>query len=270
MSLLLTACTSIGFFLANAPVSYAHMTVKRNVSYGPESYQTLDIYTPETPSRHTIIFYYGGGWKMGDKKDYTFIAEYFVTRGYNVVIPDYGLYPDVVYPEFLENSARAAAWVHKHIASDSLFLLGHSAGAYNAAMIAVNDSYLKPFELSANDINGVIGISGPYNFSPTEKIYKDIFGHKDNYDFMHVSTYVNGSEPPFLLMHGRDDGTVSPENTRQLAQQLKANGNTVQRQYYDDIGHYKIIAAFTSLLKDRYPVAEDVVMFLEAHKGVSK
>ena len=263
--LLLSACTAFGYFLANAPVKESEISIKKDIAYGPQDHQKLNIYKPNTPSNKTIIFYYGGGWKQGDKDDYLFIADTFVQQGYNVVIPNYGLYPDHVYPQFLRDCALAADWISTNLPSEQLFLMGHSAGAYNAAMIAINDEYLAPHSLNINDITAVIGIAGPYNFTPSSAKYKRIFNNLDDYSQMHVSSYINANAPPFLIMHGREDSTVSIRNSQKLAQDLRGVGVAVEEHYYN-MGHYKIIGAFAKLIRDKYSLASDVLNYMKSYE----
>jgi acetyl esterase/lipase len=264
MNLLLSACTSVGFMLANANVFYADMTVKRNIPFGDKPYLTLDLYRSKNKDNHRVlIFYYGGGWTAGKKEDYAFVADRFTREGYTVVIPDYGKYPDVTYPTFVEQSARAVAWVHQHVTYDKLFLMGHSAGAYNAVMLATNPRFLAAYELKQSDIDGVIGLAGPYGFTPDSKKYRAIFSNMGDYKQMNVSTFVTGNEPPMLLLHGATDETVSAENSYVLANNLRASGASAEIITYPDLGHLKIIGALAERWKDDAPIARDASTFME-------
>jgi acetyl esterase/lipase len=258
-SLLTSACTDVAFYLANFGVEYENMHIERDVIYDVAHQLTLDVYAPaSTPPKATIMFVYGGGWQAGDKKDYGFIAERFVKLGYTVIIPNYRLYPNVTYPAFVQDTAYALQWVDANY-HEPLFIMGHSAGAYNAVMVAVNDAYAPNVML-----RGVIGIAGPYNFTPTDETYQGIFNHQRDYKNIHVSKYVTDHVPPMLLLHGSDDSTVDVGNTISLAARLRRFNNSVQVRYYEDMGHYKIIAALNSNLADRYEVERDILNFIEA------
>jgi acetyl esterase/lipase len=263
MNLLLTACTTVGFYIANAGVSSAEMCVERNIAYGEKPYQILDIYRPKAHANgRVLVFFYGGGWTDGSKDDYAFVADRFVRQGYTVVLPDYGKYPMVTYPTFVEESAAAVAWVKHHVKPTSLFVMGHSAGAYNAVMMASDARYLSAYGVTQSDIDGVIGIAGPYEFTPKEKKYQQIFNYIKNYTPMHVSTFVTKDVPPMLLLHGLGDDVVLPFNTKFLASHLKEVGGKVQVITYPDIGHIQIIGAITKRWEYYAPVADDISNFM--------
>src|SRR5579859_3902132 len=113
--------------------------VKHDLAYGPGRRAHFDLYIPRhsRPGAPVAVFFYGGSWQSGNKGLYGFVGRSLASRGIIAVIPDYRLYPDVRYPAFLRDSALAVAFAKRH-ASDwggdphRLFLIGHSAGAYNA------------------------------------------------------------------------------------------------------------------------------------------
>ena len=87
-----------------------------------------------------IVFFYGGSWQTGARSEYGFVAARLARRGFVVAVPDYRLFPEAVFPAFLEDAASAVAWMFRHASefggnSAELFLIGHSAGAYNAVML---------------------------------------------------------------------------------------------------------------------------------------
>lgn len=262
MSFLTASCTDMAFYAANATVDYDAMQIQKDIVYNDDHQLTLDVYAPQTSeSKAVIVFLFGGGWHSGDKVNYAFVAERFVKHGYTVIIPNYRLYPEVTYPVFVEDSAHAAQWVHANY-NEPIFLMGHSAGAYNAAMIAVNDAYASNIEFA-----GLIGISGPYNFTPSGKKYRNIFSNLDDFSVIYVNRYLDGYAPPSLLLHGRDDSTVSMVNTRQLAQGLRRADIPVIDRYYDNMGHYKIMAALTNTFHESYEVENDILAFLERYRS---
>ena len=140
------------------------VSVVRDIAYGPEPRQYLDVYRPdgEASGLPVIFFSYGGGWESGEKADYGFVGKAFAARGYVVVIADYRVVPEVVYPAFVEDNARAVRWLQQEISAyggdpSRLFLMGHSAGAYNVMMLALSDR----FGVDTSAIDGVVGLSGP-------------------------------------------------------------------------------------------------------------
>ncbi len=259
MSFITTSCTNLAFYAANVTVDYDAMQVQRDIIYDKEYDLKLDVYAPQSAESKAVIMYlFGGGWHSGSKSDYAFVAERFVKHGYTVVIPDYRLYPNVTYPDFVKDSAHALQWVHANY-NEPLFLMGHSAGAYNAGMIAVNDNYAPNVEIA-----GLIGISGPYNFTPQEEKYQNIFNNMEDYRAIHINRYINDRAPAALLLHGKDDDTVSIRNTERFVEGLRRADVDVTAHYYENMGHYKIMAALTNPFEDNYSVDNDILAFMES------
>ena len=131
----LTGCR--GFDLLNAPISSAGYHRDVDIPYGPFPRQKLDVYQPchAKPDARVVIFIYGGEWQVGQKGDYRFAAEALTSRGFIAVVPDYRLYPNVTFPAFVDDAAKAVRWTHDNIARfggdpSHLYLMGHSAGAH--------------------------------------------------------------------------------------------------------------------------------------------
>jgi acetyl esterase/lipase len=181
------------------------------------------------------------------------------------VVPDYRLYPEVRFPAFLQDNAAAVAWALAHareFGADPrrVFVLGHSAGAYNAAMLALDGRWLG----AARDrLAGVIGLAGPYDFLPiTDPDIIPVFAPVDDGPASQPITYVDGRNPPMLLMAGTEDTTVNPANTARLAARIGQLGGAVQDKFYPGVGHIGIITAFTPLFRGRAPVLDDVALFV--------
>jgi acetyl esterase/lipase len=220
------------------------------LAYGGDARQKLDVYVPTEarPPFRVVVFFYGGGWKAGQRELYRFVGQALAKRGFLAVVPDYRIFPEARFPDFLEDSAAAVRWVRNNITAyggdlNHLTLMGHSAGAYNAAMISVDDRYLRREGLSPEVISGVVGIAGPYAFNPL--LYtstRPIFEAADAAETQ-VVTFAGEGAPPMLLLHGLDDGTVKPVNSRRLAKRLQRAGSDVQLIEYEGLGHYLIVAA---------------------------
>lgn len=202
--------SATGLTLINSAISLkANYKVSKDIAYSDAEHQQLDIYQPEVlQAKHpVIVFFYGGAWTWGDKRYFKFVADAFVDKGYVVVIPNYVLYPNGKYPDFVQDGAKAIDWVSRNIGkfngdANQLNVVGHSAGAYIGAMTSYNDSYMKALGSNTSVIKKFAGIGGPYNFTPKEKIFVDVFG-EENVDSMKVEDYVNGNEPPSLLLHSK-------------------------------------------------------------------
>lgn len=267
-NLLLSACSDIALWIANRPADLAAATLAADQLYDAKHQLRLDWYRPrENPDAPVVIYCYGGGWRGGDKADYRFVADVLTRWGYQVVIPDYRKYPDAIFPGFVQDTAKATNYVLDRIAEEvPVFIMGHSAGAYNAAMMLADAQYLQAYNRKPADIRGFIGLAGPYNFTPTEKKYQRIFNNRDDYAFMKVNSYIHDEMPPMLLLHGLEDDTVSPDNTRTLAQALQDKGGTVYAELYDEIDHYEIIGVFTPYWKEKAPIRAAIRQFLIAHQ----
>jgi acetyl esterase/lipase len=249
-------------------------SVTRDVAYGSEPQQRLDIYVPDkggsAAPAPVLIFYYGGSWRIGDKDQYHWVGQTFASRGIVTVLPNYSLYPPALYPSFVNDAAKAAVFVHENIAHyggdpNRMFVMGHSAGAYNAIMLAANPAFMKDAHGDIGWIHGAIGISGPYDFLPL----KDpnliaIFGGPNHPEMLPI-TYVTGKRPPMLLVTGTDDETVSPGNTKRMADRLRANGSAVREIYYPGLGHDGAILSFAPVIGPKTTLTGDVAAFIAAH-----
>ena len=274
----LSACSPVG--LLNATVPDGGVTVTRGIAYGDGPRQRLDVYRPAAaapdrplpdrpvPDRPLVIFVYGGSWRMGSRGSYGFVALPLAQRGAVVVVPDYRLYPEVAFPDFLDDNAQAVVWAVAHAAElgadpRRVFVVGHSAGAYNAAMLAVDGQYFRRAGLDRSAIAGVVGLAGPYDFLPIVDpdvipVFAPVADGPDSQPVNHV----DGHNPPLLLLAGDADTTVDPRNTLSLARKVAAAGGPVQSHIYPGIGHIGIITAFAPLFSDRAPVLDDVWRFI--------
>ena len=278
----LAACSPVR--LVNALTPTSGLTKTSNVAYlpGNNSRQQLDVYQPAssgdtTKARPVVIFFYGGAWQEGSRSDYLFVAEALTQRGYVVVVPDYRVYPEVKYPEFLRDSAAAVAWTSVNIErfggdSTRLFLMGHSAGAHIAAMLALDPSYLAAQKVPLTSIKGLIGLAGPYDFLPlTEPNVIALFATEKNLAMTQPITYVKpgtaATIPPSLLLHGDADTRVYPKNSINLARELRAVGAKVEFDLLPGIDHTSIIAKFTRVLRGDGKVVDRVDQFIRDNAG---
>jgi acetyl esterase/lipase len=244
-------------------------TITRSIPYGEKSRHTLDVCQPKKAvGAPVVIFFYGGGWRSGYKELYRYIGKALARRGYVTVIPDYRIYPEARYPDFIEDGARVVRWVKDNVSRfggdpEKIFLQGHSAGAHIAAMLAIDGRWLREVGLeSRRDIAGLIGIAGPYDFLPLRnEILKVIFGG-DNRQETQPIFHVAPGAPPALLLTGSKDRRVEPGNAIRLAARLCDAGNVATVRSYRGVGHYIIIAALAPLLRLFVPVLRDTEAFI--------
>ena len=205
--------------------------VVRDLAYGADPRQKLDLYVPgqagRRPRRCFSSFMAAPG-RAAARRFIRAFGQAFASKGIITAVADYRLYPQVRYPAFVEDGARAFAWLHAHAAAhggdpNGLFLAGHSAGAYIAVMLAADRSYLKTAGADPASIRGVIGISGPYDFLPlSDDELIAIFGGANRPETQPIH-YIDGVRPPMLLATGTEDTIVSPGNTSRLAAQAALN-----------------------------------------------
>jgi acetyl esterase/lipase len=252
--------------LLNATVPREGYTREADVTYGPGPRHKLDLYRPikPRPDGKTVLFFYGGSWDSGAKADYLFVAQALASSGYAVVIPDYRLYPEVRFPGFVDDGAQAVRWAADRAGAGKLFIMGHSAGAHIALMLAANTSYLQAAGVDRMKLAGVIGLSGPYDFLPLRSARLiDIFGGANNPQIEAI-TFAKAPLPPALLIHGTADTTVYPRNSQHLAAAWRAAGASIELKLYPDVGHVDTVASLSGLLSGRAPTRQDVLAYLES------
>lgn len=264
--LVLSGCSPVRILNGLAP----DRLFRDGVRYGDGPRHRLDLYRPVGFGPFPVlVFLYGGGWDSGARAMYRFLGGVFAAHGFLTVIPDYRLYPQVRYQEILADCAEAFAWTRANIAryggsTAPPFLMGHSAGAYNAAMLALDPALLGRVGLSpAGDLDRVIGLAGPYDFLPlhTEEL-RQIFGPGPAGPATQPISHVDGRNPPMLLLAGTADTTVHPENTLRLAARIRARGGQVQDRLYPGVDHIEIIGAIAGSLRFLAPTLRDCLAFL--------
>jgi acetyl esterase/lipase len=271
VSLLLTACTDAAFKALNA-LSYVlnSQKLEQNLAYGEKPYQKLDLYLPKDPSTATgqlIVFIYGGSWTSGAKERYYFVADALTSAGYAVAIPDYIKYPQGAFPSFVQDIALSIAWLTRHVSQyttvNEFIIMGHSAGAHTGALLITDPKYLAAHQLKPNIIHAFVGLAGPYGFTPKGKQYRDVFTNLEDYRQMQPLYFATGHEPPMLLLHGNDDTTVLPVNTRRFAQKVNDHGGTAVTCFYDGRGHIDIMLAFSRIFGSENAIRTNVLDFLQ-------
>ncbi len=272
----LAACTSAGLAALNLPSHFNNGQIVTDIPYGAGADNKLDIYIPTHPADKkldVVVFFYGGRWSSGAKEDYRFAGAAFSDRGFIAVIPDYRKYPGVRFPLFVEDGAKAVSWVYDHIDAYGgdprrIHLAGHSAGAHIGALIAVDPHYLAAFGKKRSDVvQDFAGLAGPYSFTPDEPDLIDIFGPPANYPRMQVTSYVDGNQPPMLLLRGDKDTTVKRENLDKLQAKIREKGGCGRSIVYSDIDHVDILVALSWAGKRGADVADDMAKFFREPKS---
>jgi acetyl esterase/lipase len=270
---LLTGCSPAA--ILNSMVPTDTYESRPSAAYGPQAHQKLDIYLPlpnATAPRKPplVVFFYGGSWTTGARAEYRFVGEALASRGIATLVADYRLSPQVHYPVFLEDSAAAVKWAFDHVGElgadpARIYVMGHSAGAYNAAMIALDPRWLGRVGLRPSRLAGWIGIAGPYAFLPI-----DIPEVRVAFNWPHTPAddlpfaHAGAGAPRTLLLAARHDSVVDPvRNTQALAARLRDAGVDTTVRVYGGVGHLTILASIAHPLNFLAPVADTVARFIQ-------
>ena len=267
----LTACSTLGTFNSLVPKDGGAERAAQDISFGSLPRQQLDLYRPtevDTDGLQSqlpvIVFIHGGSWQDGNKDGYSFVGRALASRGFMVAIPNYQLVPEVRYPTFLEDNAAAVTWVIDNITQyggdpSQIVLVGHSAGAYNAAMLALDERWLGSGRQS---VRGFVGLAGPYDFLPLDgEITQAAFGNEENLETTQPISFATADDPPVLLLHGADDTTVDPQNSETLRDRLAQSGADARAVIYPDLGHVGILTALSRPFRGKAPVWDDTAEF---------
>jgi len=268
---LLGSCASTGSYLVNVFAKLGNYQKVEDVNY--DAVNKMDIYIPDAVSGEikapVIVFFYGGCWgacQSAFKSDYEFLADALTETGYVVVIPDYRYYPEVKFQTIISDAAHATQWVQNNISQykgddQNIFLMGHSAGAHLAIMLSVKEDYLNPETYSS--IKGGIGLAGPYDFIPyTESYLPGVFGPESEAAYSQPVNFIQGNEPPLLLMYGEKDTAVKPKNIISLTKKIEEKNGKVKAVYYKDMDHIEIMTGFTRPLRNQ-KLVDDVDSFIK-------
>ena len=265
-----SACSPLTAFNAIVPADGGAELAQAGIAYGSHPRQKLDVYKPvaSTGPLPVVVIFYGGSWNSGRRQDYAFLGMALASRGFVAVIADYRLVPEIRFPVFIEDAAHAVVWAHDNAQNfggdpSRLFLFGHSAGAYIAAMVALDGQYLKAVGAAPSIIKGVAALSGPYDFLPLDvSSTKAAFGQAPDLNLTQPVNFVTAAAPPMFLATGSDDTTVRPRNTKALAEKLSRAGVPVTTRYYAGLSHVGILLALSRPFRKNGAVLDDVAAFI--------
>jgi acetyl esterase/lipase len=258
--------------LLNLTVPRSGYKVHRDIPYGEGPRHKLDLYVPDTLSvpAPVVLFFYGGGFVTGRKSEYRVVGQALANKGIIAAVADYRLYPDAIFPAFVEDGADALIAVRKLVSQyggdpQHIFLAGHSAGAYISVMLAADPRYLRARNADPSWIRGVIGIAGVYDFSKIvtpERIL--IFGGAERPETQPLK-FIDGKRPPMLLAVGAKDGPLQLLAIRSLGDCLRLHGSDVEERIYPGIGHMSIMLALAPGFRRLAPLLADIAQFVAVH-----
>lgn len=267
LAALVSGCSGI---LASATKLDSNISVLKQLSYGPHHRQKLDIYLPENIKRRSAInlFLYGGSWRWGSRNRYAFIGYALAKHGFAVAVADYRLYPEVRFPTFNTDAAQAVAWLLENHSSfgltQSLNVLGHSAGAHIGCSIILDPMYLDAHNFSEEYIGKFIGLSGPYTIRPSSiTLLADIFRTAKPEDRAIPARLVRKVSTKMLFLHGKQDNLVGTNNSLAMSEALIKVGGSAEAKIYDNVGHKGIILSMADPFAWLAPTTKDILHFLE-------
>ena len=273
-ALALTACTPLTAFNTLTPKDPA-VTAARDVAYGEGPRHKLDIYAPKGAKGPVpvLVYFYGGGWSTGKRQDYSFVGKALASRGFLTILPDYRLFPEVRYPDFLKDGAAAIRWAQDHAAEyggdpSRIVLAGHSAGGYNAVMLALDTEFVRAAGVRPGVIKAAAGLAGPYDFAPfTEAYSRNAFGQYPDPAATQPVNYVARDSVPIWMGYGLKDKVVYPQNIDSLERELKAKGARYEARRYPDVDHAGMVLALSQPFRGTAPVLSEMTAFLKRYAG---
>ena len=277
LALLLVAtsgCTTIQLGAANL-IETAEVP-RTEVAYGEGPRQRYDVYRaldslgrPLTTPAPVVIFVHGGSWESGDKRGYAWVGEALAQLGFVAVLPNYGLMPGTRFPDFVEDVARAVTHARARVAewggdTTRVVLMGHSAGAHVAALVAYDVRYLAKQGATPAILSGFVGLSGPYDFLFDTKLLRRTFAGPParEYDALPVH-FVTPRSLRTLLVMGADDRTVNPRNTRSLAAALRQAAVPVEELWVPGT-HGVSVGAFARINRGESEIVRRIAAFVRA------
>jgi acetyl esterase/lipase len=278
-----------GLILVIVALSIANaQDIRRDIPYAdpPHERQMLDVYSPSGAKNLPVMFWiHGGGWQAGDKSSVQLKPRIFMERGFVFVSTNYRLLPSVEMDVLIRDVAKSLGWVHKNIANyggdpQRIFVGGHSAGAQLAALICIDDRYLKAEGVAFSVLKGCVPVDGDtYDLPPIiataehrAMLYGQplpTFGHRQKFgndpkkhiDFSAVTHVAKGKGiPPFLILYvaGHPDTTAQ---ARRLGEVLQAADVPVKLFGARETTHNKLNADL-GLPDD--PATQELYEFLDA------
>lgn len=225
--------------LLGAVEARAEVRVVRNLDYVqgetyPDGKDRLDLYVPAAAANPPVIVSIHGGLLLeGDRSEETYVGQRFAGAGFLTAVISYRLSPSVRHPAHAEDAATAVAWVKAHAREyggdpDRVFVIGHSAGAYLAALIALDPRYLGAHGLSPADLRGVVPVSA-FFYVDREGVAPDrpktIWGtDAAAWRAASPAAHVRADAPPMLVLYADGDEPWRRQQQADFVRDLHAAG----------------------------------------------
>ena len=240
--------------------------IMRDIAYGQHQRQRYDLFAP-LQGHHfpLLIFVHGGAWDSGGKDGYDFVGHAFASKGYLTALIDYRQVPDVQYPAFVEDTAKAVAHMRSEATKydgdpSRVYLVGHSAGAYNIVQATLNPA----FAADIGSIKAIAAMAGPFDFVPIQHpSIEKAFGKYQPLEDTQPRKFIRADQPPLLMLHGLDDDLVLPESYRDFYKAVKDSGAHVEFHEYPATNHISILGDLSRPFRHRSPTYETIIKFFE-------
>lgn len=268
-ALLLAGCADVFFAVVDQLEIAPNVTQRDHIVFDAKNRLALDAYAPDNAQNDpVVVFFYGGSWSEGKRHWYRYVGDALAAHGVVTFIPDYRKFPHVRFPAFMHDAAHALRWAHDHAREFGgdparLFVMGHSSGGQIAALLACDKRYLAAVDMQPRDLAGMIGVAGAYAFLPFVDDEAEIFGDdaRGRHDSQPVN-FVDGDEPPMLLLQGGDDDEVTPSNAEIMQERAQAMDGTATLKLYPGVGHNQIMLALARGHHASVPTLADTLAFI--------
>ena len=232
-----------------------------SISIDPAAGLSVDVYEgADGSSAPVILFFYGGNWARGERRQYQFVGEALAKLGITALVADYRKRPDVRFEDTLSDANKALDWTLANYRGRPIVLSGHSAGAQIACLSALDKTRSTP-----GAVAGVIGLAGPYDFYPfTEREHWDYFGPPWRYPLTQPVWRLHATMPSFLLLHGAADQRVRRGHSKSLYLRVLASEGLAIRRVYERLDHTGIVLEFMRGRRHRSRVMIDIQQYLSA------
>ncbi|MBU3005282.1 alpha/beta hydrolase fold domain-containing protein [Paraglaciecola arctica] len=235
-------CCCTALFIVEDVLAAKPIQAKQNIDYVPsvdysDNRDKLDVYLPKVRDNNPVlVHFHGGGLTFGSKeKGSKAFAETFAQLGLCVVAPNYRLAPEHLFPAQMLDAVKAIKWAVQHMQSygcdtSNIVISGHSAGAYLAALLAVDEQWLSKLANLRGNIQGVVAISPLLELSNLNKTHlEQVWGtDKHIYRSASVTSHIEQNKLPMLLMYADNDHPGMDKEIQQFAQAMFINHNHVQ------------------------------------------
>ncbi len=279
-----SALVAMGLLAATAaplqaqPGPASPVAVRTDLDYVPTAEyggkkDRLDVYAPAgARGAPIVVSIHGGALREGDKSREAFVGHALARAGFVAVVINYRLSPGVMHPAHVEDAAHAVAWARTHAAEyggdpRKLFVIGHSAGAYLAALLALDPRYLAAYQMSAADLKGIVPVSAFFyvdraGVAPDRP--KDVWGTDvATWQAASPSSYVRKDLPPMLLLFA--DGDADWRRRQQAdfqADMKKAGASAVETRMITGRDHSSIWGRMKNANDE---TAAAIIAFIKAH-----